>query len=302
MTTPLDTEAPGFAIFRRSRTGVFRQLVPTEQRANVALEPTAARIDEVADGLVNLELDLDDVVASDYPLDPAFSRVMKDELALAGAKVIEARYEGEEIANPELMNSVRSIVERLEAELTTAREKHQTDEAHIGWLQERVQELSVDLQASRAEGLVVKEQVSALEGQVFELERAIATAELEMTGLRLEEVRELREQSNDFQLGLRDLRFRILAQHKEIEELRVDNDLVRAQLSDTEALLRATHRELVRTRGELNTANEKVVELNEELEEATAENAVMEDWMNNALSRYACLQQQLVESMTPMHH
>lgn len=302
MTTPLDQEAPGFAIFRRSRSGVFRHLVPTEQRMNDAFEPTSTRIDDVADGLVNLELDLDDVLAGGSMLDPVVAQAMKDEIALVGAQVIEARYEGHEIASDDLMDSMGEIVERLEAELAAAHEKHRVDEAHITWLQERVQELSSDLQASRADGVVVHEDVAALEGKVSQLERAIATAELEVTGMRLEEVRELREQAQDFQLGLRDLRFRILAQHAELEELRVDNDLVRAQLSDTEALLRATHRELVRTRGELNAANDKAEELTEELQEATAENEVMENWMNNALSRYACLQQQLVESMTPMHH
>jgi chromosome segregation ATPase len=277
-------------------------LVPTEHRTNDAFEPTAARIDEVADSLINLELDLDDVVSSGYLLDPVVSQRMKDEIAVVGAKVIEARYEGEEVASDDLMQSMRGIVERLEIELVVAQDKNRTDEAHIGWLQERVQEVSADLHASRADSVVVKEHVSALEAQVFELECAIANTELELTGIRLEEVRELREQAQDFQLGLRDLRFRILAQHKEIEELRVDNDLVRAQLSDTEALLRATHRELVRTRGELNSSSDKVVELAEELQEATAENAVMENWMNNALSRYASLQQQIVATITPMHH
>lgn len=300
MTTPLENSTPGFAIFKRSGTNSFRAvspLDPAESRSNMAFEPTGGTLDALADDLVNLELDLDDIADAGY-LDPVVADAIKQDLAAAGAGVIEARYEGATEAGDGLTDAMQRIIARLETELSDAKRQNRTDEAHIDWLQERVSELSEQLTASKGEAALTRERVSHLEGHVFKLEQELEAAANGLTGLRLEEVQELREQTQDFQLALRDLRFRLLAQHREMESMRDDNDLLRAQLSDTEALLRATHRELVRTRTELTTVQSQVVTIAEDLQEAEAENAVMEGWMNDALSRYASLQTELVDATT----
>ena len=300
MTIPLDNSTPGFAIFKRSGTNDFHQLsplIPAENRSNMAFELTGGSLDAFADGLVNLELDLDDITDAGY-LDPKVADAIKQDLAVAGAGVIEARYDGATVADETLTGVMQAIIARLETEISDAKRQNRTDEAHIDWLQERVSELSSQLAASGDETALTRERVSQLEGHVDRLGQELDSAANGLSGLRLEEVRELKEQSQDFQLALRDLRFRLLAQHREIESMRNDNDLLRAQLSDTEALLRATHRELVRTRGELAAAQTATATLAEDLQEAEAESAVMEGWMSDALSRYACLQSELVQSTT----
>ena len=302
MNTPFENSIPGFAIFKRSATNSYRvasPLVPTEERSNVAFEPTAGRLDALADELVNLELDLDDIADAGY-LDQKVTDAIKEDLASAGASVIEARYAKDADAEQGIAQAMQAIIDRLEAELSTAKKRHRTDEAHIDWLQERVTELSDELNGARAERDFSKERVGALEEEVFRLQTELHEAANGLTGLRLKEVKELEGQAQDFQMALRDLRFRLLEQHREIEALRVDKDLLQAQLSDTEALLRATHRELVRAREELAASQAKVEELTEDLAEAETENSVMEGWMNDALSRYACLQKELVDATTSL--
>jgi chromosome segregation ATPase len=244
-----------------------------------------------------LEIDLDDIADAGY-LEPKVADAIKQDLAVAGANVIEARYEGATVADAGLSDAMEQIIARLESEITAAKKRHEADEAHIDWLQERVADLSEQLTASRGESAVSRERVLELESYACRLRHELDSAANAMSGLRLDEVKELREQTQDFQLALRDLRFRLLAQHREIESMRVDSDLLRAQLSDTEALLRATHRELVRAREELALAKSRGDILTEDLEEAEAENAVMESWLNDALSRYACLQAELVDATT----
>ena len=300
MTTPFENSTPGFAICKRSATDAHRilsDLIPTEERNAVTFEPSAGGLDAVAGGLVNFELDLDDIADAGY-LDPKVTEAIKEDLASAGASVIEARYAQDAEAVQGISQAVQELIDRLDSELNTAKKQQRTDEAHIDWLQERMTELSDELNATRADRDFSKQRVAALEEEVVRVRQELEEAADGLVGPRLDEVKLLQKQAQDFQMTLRDLRCRLLEQHREIEALRVDKDLLRAQLSDTEALLRATHHELVGTREELVASQARVEVLSEDLEEAEIENSVMEGWMNDALSRYAALQKELVDTST----
>lgn len=302
---PNDRSAPGYAIVRRPRNAVSDRFPPfdfAERRADSSIEEESAYLlDALAGGLGEIEERIDMVQAT---LDPAAADRLRAELARAGAELIDARFGGPNLAN-ETITGLRDTILALEAELAAARRQHESDGREIERLRNRTAQLADGLHNANRKADLDRRRIAELEEQVAELEADIALATARVAGLRGQEVAQLRQQTGDLQLAVHDMRCRLLAQNEESEQLRMECDVLKAHLSDTQKLLRATHTELTRARVGLAQAGQRVAVLeaeNRSLSEGNArltaengeqaeENALMEQWLNNALARYSSLQE-----------
>lgn len=319
-----DTSTPGFAIlnFPRGRNAVGAR-VGVEHVAHRAAvdQPYASSIagslDALADGLAAIEAQVE---VSEATLDPDEADELLAEVAEAGARLIEARYDS--APNEALLQSLRTSLVRLNDELQAAQLRNEADAAEIRRLRQEAKTLHTELHEARKGRAIDRAQLKALEAQVEKFQ-AHSEAAVEAARTATEaEASKLRDETLDLQMALRDMQTRMIALHHENEELRVEGDLARAQLSDTEAMLRATHAELVRTRNRASDAERRVESLRTALEVRAAEggaaqaelealrtevagfvqvraeleamiasereeNSLMEQWLDGALSRYA---------------
>ncbi len=321
-----DTSTPGFAImnFPRQRSAVAARvhgLDASERRHDLDGQPYGATIagslDALADGLASIEAQVD---VSEATLDPDEADELRHEVAHAGARLIEARYSSE--PNEELLQSLRESLVRLNDELQGAQLRNEADAAEIRRLRREAKTLTAELHEARKGRAIDRAQMAALEAQITRFEGAATAAAETARVASASEVEGLRDEMLDLQMALQDMQSRMITLHNENEELKVEGDLARAQLSDTEAMLRATHSELVRTRGRASDAERRVEALRTALEERAnagadqaaelerlreaagtsaaahaaveaelaeqrEENELMEQWLNGALSRYA---------------
>lgn len=164
-------------------------------------------------------------------------------------------------ADQSTLEALRSRMGQLEAALSAAHERQSEERARNGALERSCEALDHELNNARVEDARTQRRVQALRAQVDGLKHALGS-------MRTRE-RAAREE---------------LSQTVEAHERALaDNDLLRAELGDTQSLLRSTHAEVVSLR-------ERSAALEADLEEAHAENDIMERWMNRALARVAELE------------
>lgn len=149
---PRDTSTPGFAILnnRRRRSAISGRhaiVEPGAARAGLA-EDVASRVAGSVDAIARGLGDIEARVEADATLDPVSAAEIRRRVAVAGAGVIDARYEGPGIRDETLLGMWDAIVS-LENELTAARDRHAADAAEIARLRLRVRELAEDMHQTR---------------------------------------------------------------------------------------------------------------------------------------------------------
>lgn len=291
---------PGFAILQnpRGRSAAAARADGCDPLAFA--DDASPDLDAVADTLAALE---GEAAALAPVLSPAKANAVQAELARAGARVIEARFEEADDAS---IAALHDTLLGLEGELRNARVRHEEDAALIRALEDETERLGAELTETHWSLVAERARSEAAEKALAMHEDRLRAAVQAARAAREAEAAALRDERDDLRLAVQDLEVRVQGLAAENESLHVASDLARAQLSDTEAMLRATHGELVRTRAraaeqaaglraELNAVRAALESAVAELEEERAENVLMESWMNAALSRHAELTNRINE-------
>jgi len=298
-----ENSTPGFAILSRrrsrdilcARTGA-PGLAELRSLGSDGIGEDDLSLDVLTGSLLHVEAQVEDAARAEL-IDDETADALRAAIAQTGASVIDARFRSPEERDALVLDLSRTIG-ALNHELSAMRQQAAEDAAQIAFLREQVTTLLRTLAETRDASRLDRARVSALEVEAVRLQAALDDADV---GGRDAELRELRESVQDLDLALRDMRFRLLDQNREIEAMRAVQDVAAAELSDTEALLRATHNELVKTRGRLAQAEREVQDLQSELGSAAAEVTLMETWMNQALARCAQLEAELASMSSSGH-
>lgn len=210
---------------------------------------------------------------------------LRRRLARLGAETIDARIE----RDPNHVARLEDQVADFQAELKMLRSAAVADRSSLDAVRNRVRQLEDALVAAHKLNVDERDRSATLERQVDELEQDLTTMRAEDARTR-RRIDALRTQVDGLKNALGSMRARERAAKEEVIQVRTaaemtlaENDLLRAELADTQALLRDTHAELKAVSAE----NES---LRLDLEEAHAENDIMERWMNRALARVSELQ------------
>ncbi len=276
-------------------------------------------VDRLADELAEVERRVEMVECESGRKSPE----LRDKLAEVGAALIDARFEPDD-ASAALVSELAGTIETLNIELFQVQRRWDVDRRELKSVRARKALLEEALNAAKRGFEIERSEVVRLEELNGALEEELRQARSKLSAEGAVELKRLQCQSRDYQLVISDLRKRMIAQNEEVEELRIDNDLLRAELSDTQALLRATHKELVSVCDELEDtqrqideaerfawdAEKRAEEAEKRADEAAedafiaeqhsrssdAETELMESWMNRALERVAVLEKQASRS------
>jgi chromosome segregation ATPase len=286
--TPATAPPPptaGFGIVRPHHT-------PTAGSATVSGDPSAADGARTEVGLGRLIVAVSALERAlerdDAWVDPAGLEQLRDRLAALGAGVMSARFDG---ATAQRIAALEAQLRSVTDELGRHREGARAQQRTIAALQDRTQQLQDALIASHRKNVLERDRSSTLEREIDLLEADLARAN-DASAASAAHVEAMRKQIHTLKRVIGKMRQREKVAQDEAAVARSEAASLREQLDAVTEALASTRTELAHQSLELKRTRLALRESQADLDEARAEAAIMEIWMNRALSHVSELQQQ----------
>lgn len=299
MQTQVHPPVAAAAPFPTAGYGIVRpQHTPTQGTPAVGAAPSRAEAPRTEVGLGRLIVAVSALERAlereDAWVDPAGIESLRDRLAALGAGVVSARLDGATAQRLAALEAqLRSVTDELGRHRDGAREQQRT----IAALQDRTQQLQDALIASHRKNVLERDRSTTLEREIDLLEADLAKAN-DASVASAAHVDAMRKQIHTLKRVIGKMREREQTALNDATSARDEASMLRDQLTAVTQTLEATRTELAEQSLELKRTRVALQASQADLEEARAEAAIMEIWMNRALSHVSELQQQA--SAAPM--